>query len=174
MYGHGAKNCHRTSVCSACAGNHDFAECKLNKTSHDTSVVFKCHNCVKKGFKLINHKADDPRCPCRQEYLEIRQRITSKSRPISNRTNTSSFNIVKEHFAQLPKQARYNDTRNSHFQGSNQRSYDSKNNQVSNNYEDISNETLLQIFFEAVEALQKCHNKNVKLRVLGNMLKYAI
>lgn len=79
MYGHGSKNCHRSAVCSVCAGNHDSSVCTLNKTQHEGPVVYKCFNCSKKNLKNVNHKADDPKCPCRQEYLEMRRRITSRS-----------------------------------------------------------------------------------------------
>lgn len=43
-----------------------------------------------------------------------------------------------------------------------------------NDNDDLSNERLLEIFFDAVDALEKCKNKYDKLRVLGNMLKHVI
>lgn len=42
------------------------------------------------------------------------------------------------------------------------------------NDNDISSDSLLDIFFEAVDALQKCQNKYDKLRVLGMMLQHVI
>lgn len=42
------------------------------------------------------------------------------------------------------------------------------------NNEDLSNEKILEIYFEALDALQKCKNKYDKMRVLGMMLKYVI
>ena len=38
----------------------------------------------------------------------------------------------------------------------------------------LSNEKLLEIFFNAIDELEKCRSKYDKLRVLGNMLKHVI
>lgn len=40
--------------------------------------------------------------------------------------------------------------------------------------DDISNEKILEIYFEALDALQKCKNKYDKMRVLGMMLNHVI
>lgn len=90
MYGHGARNCHRSNVCPACAGDHDYSICTLNKTPHKGPVIYKCFNCCKKNLKDVNHRADDEKCPCRQDYLEIRQRVTLRSKGKLNRPKLSN------------------------------------------------------------------------------------
>lgn len=208
MYGHGSSNCHRSPVCSACAGNHDVSTCPLSKTQHQGPVVYKCFNCVKKKLSNVNHKADDPKCPCRQEYLDIRGRVTS--------ANTSRLKINKHVSmydlspADFPSALHNNNTGTSrsyvrladnltsgtsiphaksagHTTADFQSSYARPNvnhrvsyaNIIDNNSQvecndDISNEKLLDIYFEAIDALQKCRNKYDKLRVLGMMLRHAL
>lgn len=78
MFGHGSRNCHRTVVCPACAGNHDLPVCTLNQTQRDGPVVYKYFNCSKRNLNNVNHKADDPKCPCRQDYMQMRNRVTNK------------------------------------------------------------------------------------------------
>lgn len=172
MYGHGARNCNRVKVCTACAGNHDYADCTLNKGSPDGSIVYKCHNCTKKNYKNVNHRADDPKCPCRREYLDIRQRLTAKSRMPSIRYN-SNFAIDDSDFPLLPNQEHHAKTQHYVSQGKSLLSDICKNKTRDNN-DDLSNEKLLEIFFNAIDALEKCQTKFDKLRVLGMMLKHAI
>lgn len=102
MYGHGSSNCFRTAVCSACAGGHDVATCPLSKTLHAGPVVYKCFNCVKQNFSNVNHKADDPKCPSRAEYLKIRLRVTAASSKHPGRSrNMSEFQYIPEEFPEV-------------------------------------------------------------------------
>lgn len=200
MYGHGARNCFRVAVCPACAGNHDHSECVLSKTQQNGPVIYKCYNCLSKKLSNVNHRADDPRCPCRKDYLEIRQRLTSRSGGMYHRraqTADYHYNVdshpqlpLREHMsaarqheparthdrARSPDQPRTSDRARTYDQaGSYGRLYsDMAMPNNSNARDDISNERLLEIFFEAVDALQRCKNKYDKLRVLGMMLKHAI
>lgn len=171
MFGHGAKNCNRVKVCAACSGSHEYVDCPLNKSSPDGSIVYKCHNCLKKNYRNINHRADDPKCPCRREYIEIRQRLTSKTR-IPDKRHNSNFIMDDSDFPQLTKQERPGNSHN-FLQGIKLFSDVSKG-KVRDNNDDLSNEKLLEIFFDAVDALEKCQTKFDKLRVLGMMLKHAI
>lgn len=174
MYGHGARNCNRVKVCTACAGNHDSGDCSLSKSGTHNSVVYKCFNCCKRNFKNINHRADDPNCPCRREYLEIRQRLTARTRAIVTRSANPDINDCD--FPQLPRQNRGENARdgNTSSQGRVLFSDVSRGNSRDNNDDDLTNEKLLEIFFNAVDALEKCRTKFDKLRVLGMMLKHAI
>lgn len=174
MYGHGANNCNRVSVCAVCAGNHDQTECSLAKNAQEGRIVYKCYNCSKKNLRNVNHRSDDPKCPCRKDYLEMRFRITSRSRSNFNRPR-NNYVYDDAEFHQLSSQQQQNDRRESTSQ--NRRLYSEVSQsrpRVSNNDDDISNERLLEIFFNAVDALEKCRNKFDKLRVLGMMLKQAI
>lgn len=127
-------------------------------------------------MRNVNHRADDPRCPCRQEYLDIRQRITSKyNGPTHINANVSNANLNTDCFPQSSNSKHVPKTYvpRSHYT----KSYSevAKNKIVdNNNNDDISNERLLEIFFDAVDALEKCQTKYDKLRVLGMMLQHAI
>lgn len=208
MYGHGASNCHRSPVCIACAGCHDVSTCILPKTQHQGAVVYKCFNCVKNKLKNVNHKADDPKCPCRQEYLDIRGRVTSaKSSPQKNNKYLPKFVFSPDDFPPplyhtntgMPQSYDYPNVNNTRgLSQSRSRSADNITADLHNTYakadkshrvtyadainrnghydlnDDISNDKLLDIYFEAIDALQKCRNKFDKLRVLGMMLRHAL
>lgn len=181
MYGHGANHCNRNNICPACAGNHDYAVCTLNKTEIDGPVIYKCHNCSNKKLKNINHRADDPRCPCRKEYLEIRQRATSHRSFLPQRhlNHAQEINLSAESFPQLtnnnnlPSTSKTSDyfSRGKKFSEVTNTKHRNKSNIEE---DDISNEKLLEIYFDAIDALQQCQNKYDKLRVLGMMLKHAL
>ena len=103
MFGHGASNYFRFPVCPACAGNYDLSVCTLGKFRNEGAVIYKCYNCVTKNYKNVNHEADDIRCPCKQDYLDVRKIITSNSaRKWAKRRNVPiDFNLQQEHFPQL-------------------------------------------------------------------------
>lgn len=175
MYGHGAANCHRKAACLGCGGDHDYSVCTLDKLPTNGPVIYKCHNCIKNNRKNVNHKADDPRCPYRKEYLEIRQKVTSKQRQNHTRRQNipqsyfsdeelnipTTSNNLPQHFTQS-----YNTKKVPYSTMAKSRPHTEDN--------DISNEKIIEIYFEALDALQKCKNKYDKMRVLGMMLKYVI
>lgn len=172
MFGHGSANCFRSNACLSCGGPHDYSVCQLQKLSPDDAVVHKCFNCANRNLKNLNHRADDPRCPCRKEYLEIRQKVTAKRQP--NRVSTQPEYIVSnDDFPSTSRQASVRPPSwpniglaRSKLQATN------ASHHVADN--DLSNEKILEIFFEAIDALEKCRNKYDKMRVLGNMLRYVI
>lgn len=220
MFGHGSRNCHRSPVCSACAGNHDLSVCTLNKTQHEGPVVYKCFNCVKKNFSNVNHKADDPRCPCRQDYLEIRSRITSSRQkprnlpeffcgpddfpspvyknntpgmcksyvhpavdtsPENSRTHVRPADDpspgTSRSFARPAVHPTAGGARAHARTAASQKVLYSNVTSHNGHYDDsddLSNDKLLDIYFEAIDALQQCRNKYDKLRVLGMMLRHAL
>ena len=47
-------------------------------------------------------------------------------------------------------------------------------NQRTQQNDSLTNKQILDIYFEALDALEKCKTKYDKMRVLGNMLKYVI
>ena len=87
MFGHGAENCHRKEVCLLCAdASHTIASCPFASSDNSVTVNFKCFNCIAKnktrtGSNLLNanHKANDPMCPCRQDYLEVRNIVNHRN-----------------------------------------------------------------------------------------------
>ena len=82
MCSHGSANCFTAEACLGCGESHDNLNCQLNKTIEDGPVIYKCFNCIEKNFKNANHRADDPHCPSRKEYLQIRQGTTNSWRPV--------------------------------------------------------------------------------------------
>lgn len=178
MFGHGASNCHRKSVCLGCGGSHDSSMCQLSKTATKTPVIYKCYNCTKKNMKSVNHRADDPKCPSRREYLEIREKITRNSKSIKVRNVSRSFSYSEDDFPHIinnrePMGNNVWPSVSNKETGKFQHRVSMENNQ-SNTENDISNEQILQIYFDAIDALQKCKNKFDKMRVLGMMLKHVL
>lgn len=190
MFGHGSANCYRKSICTGCGGPHDYASCQLNKTSFEGPVVYKCFNCVKKNLKNVNHRADDIRCPSRREYLEIRQKVTQNQRQQQSQNKRTEVNFSSEDFPPINNTIHIPNSSwpHNHIETNNSipqaytSSYTRRNfqNDVSSprrnyqNEDDLTNEKLLEIYFEALDALEKCKTKFDKMRVLGNMLRHVI
>lgn len=170
MFGHGSANCFRSDVCLSCGGPHDYSMCLLQKVSPDNAVIYKCFNCSKRNLKNVNHRADDPKCPCRMEYLQLRQKFSSPKKQQNRQTNTFSMSFddfpqcgAQEATAHIPSWPRIDSSgRSNHHDVSH------------NNDDNLSNEKIMQIYFEALDALQRCKNKFDKMRVLGMMLRHVI
>lgn len=167
MFGHGSANCYRNAICTACAGNHDVSTCTLNKTFYEGPVVYKCHNCIRKKFKNINHKADDINCPSRKEYLEIKQKLALRNKQKNNNSHEPRVSNYNHSTHDIPSTS----TRCS---GISYADIVNNQNKTKDNNEELSNERLVELYFEAIEALHKCKTKIEKLRVLGELLKHAI
>lgn len=176
MYGHGARNCFRKNICIACGGDHDVANCQVNKTPQGSPAAYKCFNCVKKNLKNSNHRADDPRCPSRKEYLTIRENMQNKARSIQNRCVRNLFEEAPEDLPQMPTSANFLPADNSN--GSPRISYANttrESNRQPNTCGDLySIDELFQIFTGAISDLRKCTTKIEQLNVIMSMLKYAI
>lgn len=176
MYGHGARNCFRNNICIACGGNHDYSSCPVNKTTQTGPVAYKCFNCSEKKLKNINHKADDPRCPCRKDYIILRQKLSSKTR----RVPTISTDMYHKDNYDLPHPSGIQNSRPSPpWTGAIKKTYADAlkltNHQSALNSEDLfSIDELFNIFTTAVTDLRKCNSKAEQLNVIMSMLKYAI
>lgn len=86
MFGHGAENCHRKILCMFCASSEHASEnCSFNKVPAGQVVNFNCGNCKSRGMRS-NHKANDPSCPCKIEFENIRNHVRVKN---SNRSHQS-------------------------------------------------------------------------------------
>lgn len=170
MLGHGAQNCHRTPACMLCAStDHVAADCKFKESSSD-AFVFKCFNCAAKKLNNTNHNANDPRCPCRNEYLEIRNKVNHRNIVRSNKqiVKSNTFNLRQESFPGLKG--------NTGIYGSTQFDGPSFAEQVRRNpgnEELYSMDDLFEIFQTAVEDLMACSNKGQQLKVLFKLLSNA-
>lgn len=177
MYGHGSSNCHRVTACLGCGGAHDYASCQLNKTSGSGPVVYKCFNCIKNKLKNINHRADDLNCPSRKDYLKVRQKVTIRNQPLRV-TQNNRYVLYASEDEDLYRPGTDEAIRAT-FNGPEKHvkrvSYASQvKQQLKPEDDDLPNEKILEIYFEALDALQKCKNKYDKMRVLGMMLKHVI
>lgn len=69
-----------------CASTEHTSECcSFNNVPDNQLVIYKCGNCQSKGLQS-NHKANDPKCPSKQEYQNIRNHVRINN---SKRTNHS-------------------------------------------------------------------------------------
>lgn len=72
-YGHLAKDCRFSIVCSNCAGNHSYNNCNSDEK--------KCINCVDYNLKFkaklsINHSSFDANCECYKKSIANFKAIT--------------------------------------------------------------------------------------------------
>lgn len=169
IYGHGTENCFRQIVCFLCSSkSHDSTKCTMNNASG--GIIYKCFNCVSKGFTDVSHKADDPNCACRLSYLEARRRATSKNSTNQRRNiELPIFNMNNNTFPILTK------SDDPKFVNTNERSYANvfKQNKAAQN-DLFSMDQLFTIFQNATLELKKCSSKLDQLNIIMNLLKYAV
>lgn len=172
MFGHGAQNCHRSEACLICASSsHVAANCHYNESNKE-AFVFKCFNCVSRNLPNTNHRANDPKCPCRSNYIEIRNNINHRNTIRNDRQNRnqSHFNVNQEAFPVLNNNdvsADYNPTL------SGGPTYAEQVKRSSGNSILYSMDDLFDIFQTAIDELQACTNKGQQLKVLFKLLNDA-
>ena len=105
-------------------------------------------------------------CPSRKEYMEIRQKVRNGRR--DNKLNSPRINSFYTLDKQNHSPNKTGNTANISYAtiASSSRPIDDNN--------DISNQKIIEIYFEALDALEKCKTKYNKFRVLGNMLRHVI
>ena len=153
MYGLRSSNCHRV-----------FAICQLNKVPDGDPVIYKYLNCIRKKYKMsITDRMILNIYPEKNIYL-----FDAK---ISNVLNTSDDDSDIHGFKDTPltpfNVANGKDSKISYVDMIN---CNNKHNEDDN----ISNEQILEIYFEALNVLQKCENKYDKTKVLRMLLKHVI
>jgi hypothetical protein len=163
MYGHGAENCHRLKMCIRCSSEHLTNECQINN--------FKCGHCMAKKYVDTNHRADDPRCPCREDYLLARNRALNKNRQQTRRQPT--YDYKERDFPLPPRTTRFEDKPTP--ERNEKRTYSEQlRAEPSTSQEMFSLDQLFSIFQEATADLKKCTSKLEQLNVIMGLLKYAI
>lgn len=167
MYGHGAENLHRINACILCASTeHKTEDCRVN--------VFTCRNCTLKGYAEANHRADDPRCPCRAEYINARNNAMNKNarnqRP--NRSQMESFIFNEAEFPQAPLSQNISG-RTAQSSNPIRPSYSAQLRSKPQTSELFTTDELFDIFQDAMSQLSKCQTKDDQLRVIMGLLKYA-
>lgn len=168
MYGHGSENCYRKKVCFLCSSNtHISDDCGLKKSNSD-GKQFKCFNCVSKKYQTVDHRADDPRCPCRRDYLQARQAIAQRNvKPQNQGAMGPVFKFREEDFPVPPRNNQVDP------QPSTSRALYSE--QLSYRSNDLYTiDELFNIFQHALSDLKKCSSKTEQLFVIMSLLKNAI
>lgn len=167
LYGHGTDNCYRQKVCFLCSSiTHDTDFCPMNNTSG--GKIYKCFNCVSKGYTEFKHRADDPNCPCRANYIEARLKATQKNSERIQRGNGGNQTTITsdQQYFNVPKP------------NGNQTIPNYKNatyaNQLKSKADLFSMDELFAIFRNATVELKKCSTKLDQLNIIVSLLKYAI
>lgn len=166
LYGHGTENCYRQKICFLCSSiTHDSDYCPMNNTSG--GKIYKCFNCVSKGYTEFKHRADDLSCPCRANYIEARLKATQKNTAIQ-RANSGLQPVITsgQQFSNVP-----NPNGNQTIPNSNNATYA---NQLKPNADLFSMDELFAIFRNATVELKKCSTKLDQLNIIVSLLKYAI
>lgn len=172
MFGHGAQNCHRSETCMLCASTtHATINCHYSESAKD-AFVFKCYNCALRKLPNVNHRANDPKCPCRADYLEIRNKINHKNTVRSGRTNVKSnaFNLNENEFPGLHHNV---DTADDPPSRSNRPTYAERTKRSETTSDLYSMEELFDILQTAIDELSACTNKGQQLKVLFRLLENA-
>lgn len=86
MYGHGASNCNRRTVCAYCTTEeHESKDCPLNPSNRNgapnAEAMYKCYTCTALKLPDKNHSAFDVACPARANYLAIRGKPKGNEAP---------------------------------------------------------------------------------------------
>lgn len=160
MYGHGAENCFRISICKKCSQEHLTEKCTVHE--------IRCHNCIQKKYINIDHRADDPRCPFREDYIIARSRAVSK--PQRNKTKVvNSLNELHQEHVPLTRTQIPTTTMNL------VPTYADKVKEKPSHTQDLfSTDELFNIFIDASVQLKKCSSKLEQLQVIMGILKYAV
>lgn len=173
MFGHGALNCHRSLACLLCASTaHVAADCNFNESNKE-AFVFRCYNCVAKKFPNTDHRANDPKCPCRSSYLEIRNNINHKNavRNIQANRKVNSFNYNQADFPQLNRVTNH---QNSTSDASRSPTFAEQTKNLRDCVPDLySMDELFDIFQTAIDELSACTTKGQQLKVLFKILNNA-
>lgn len=111
MFGHGAENCHRSISCMFCASSEHLGDqCTFNNVPVGQLVKYICGNCKSRGLQT-NHKANDPNCPCKLEYQNIRNHVRVRN---SNQSNRSGQLNQNNHQSIQHNQSRSNSNQSNH------------------------------------------------------------
>lgn len=161
MYGHGGQNCYRSKACMICANtDHLSKDCPFDKEA----TAVKCFNCIK-NKKPAAHRANDPKCPSRAEYLNIR----ANSQLRNTRQRQPQFSLDENSFPLLSRD--YKEVQsNPSFSTRNKPTYSDV---ITGGDDLFSIEELFDIFQNAVQQLNRCNSKREQIGVIVSLLQYA-
>lgn len=179
MFGHGEKGCNVTVRCASCAQKHKTIDCTTNK--------IQCANCGE------SHKATDPTCPTRSEYIEMIQKISTKTdrspqqnniKPIDNgnnfpHLNNRRFTPINTQTASPRSSDRANNYNNNvrgnnsqtGFWHNNNNNYNSAqgNPHNNNNLSLFSQEEFMELTMEMISKLSSCKTREQQFGVITQL-----
>lgn len=177
MYGHGSENCHRGTICLFCASiEHSSKDCKLsaNKAENNDggnsnpNIIFKCFNCSNKKLPS-NHRANDLKCPFRNEYLKLRNTINNRNMQYTQPKIGRAFTPEPHQFPPLSNRIPPQNSFATHTHTYAQQV------KLPHTSEDLfTTSELLQIFTGAVTKLKQCTTKLDQITIIASLLEYAI
>lgn len=166
MYGHGISACFRKSKCSLCAGDHETKVCPF-QTDASQQRVFKCHYCRANNLPNFNHRANDPQCPARTKYIEIKSNVSKKI----NRVTAHEFTHTPNSFPSLPPPPL---TRSFADAAKTQRELPIHHTRSNDNSGELFTfAEISKMMFDCVNDLAQCTNKFDQLKVIANLLSHA-
>lgn len=171
MFGHGISSCHRSPNCFLCGDKHETKNCAFKSDDTDQRI-FKCYNCKSQNLPH-NHRANDPQCPTRSKYIEIKANVNKKG--IRNNTGTQ-YSISASAFPPLPARAPpplAHSFADAAKQQQRRSSYTQRDRNERNENELFTFAEVSEIMLNCVNDLAKCNSKLDQLRVIANMLNYA-
>lgn len=187
MFGHGMQSCHRPSVCIYCAQNHPVSKCpNVAADSEEKTKLMCCINCQSRGLKSDDHAANHNQCPVRTLFIETSMGAKTKPKPAKKLPSNESKSSVRNNTASWPKLPTPKPTRttsSSPKKPSFGSSYDSASyskatrkplESVTNNDDLFSIDQVVEITFEAINALQQCNNRFDQLRVIAQLLQKCL
>lgn len=175
MFGHGISACNRKPTCLLCGEAHETKDCSFSGTDDSEQRIFKCFNCKAKNLQH-NHKASDPLCPCRINYIEIRSSANNR-KPQATQQRQQQYVHTPEHFPPLsqarPTQLAQPLTRSfaDAAKHTPRQQFNSHVNAQRDRGDDLFTfAEVSDILFSCINELEKCKSKFDQMRVIANML----
>lgn len=184
MLGHGMQSCHRPSVCMFCALNHRYSECpdKITNTDEHKDKM-RCINCHARNLSS-DHPANSPSCPVRIQFIEssknnanLKKTAPKEPRPQRNLKDWPNLTPAKQtRLAHKPRAstshkplpgASFN---HPSYANATRKTYE----QAPSSNELFTIEEIVDITFEAVNALQRCTTRFDQIRVITQLLQKCL
>lgn len=163
------KNCKLAPKCVKCSSDHTTKSCSIDVDSNNKKLL-KCTNC--NG----NHAASYSKCPCRAEYIKLKQNLSS------GRKRDTTVTQTKNKFEKTQQPPRNDRTNFPPLDGRNNTSWfdqfkgpsDNINRSTTRNDSELfTAKELMLIFKELVQSIQRCQSKYDQLEAIAEIaMKY--
>lgn len=171
MFGHGISACDRKPTCFLCGEQHETKTCKFDPQDNGEKYVYKCNNCKANNLQH-NHKANDPSCPSRSKYIEIKSLTSGNTKKAQQQPQ---YQHAIANFPPLHKTQPTAPRPLVHTFA-----HAAKSNAIQNNANNVTSQNgtdelftfaeLSNILFSCINELEKCTNKYDQLKVIANLL----